>query len=155
MLLCAGMENQTLVSSYVDSAKVQWMYTWSFCSERGKHVTCCNARMMLLSFVSHLTKILTCMFFLIILAWMENQSSKQKFTLESKTAKVLNTTRLSYYPHHILKWLNLFNSIINTALKLCICPKTDTTTKSLCIGWFYCKLTESVVSKIMTFTDWR
>lgn len=101
----AGMKNKSLVSSYLDSAKIQWMYTWSFCSERGKHVKWrCDAGMMLLSFVSHLTKSLACMFFLscITLAWMENQSTKQKREQESKTANLLNTTGLSYYPHHIL-----------------------------------------------------
>lgn len=153
MLVCAGMKNKSLVSSYLDSAKIQWMYTWSFCSERGKHVKwCCDVGMMLLSFVSHLTKSLACMFFLscIILAWMENQSTKQKWEAREQNSQLIEPYWAQLLPtsHFIMvefvyfhyKWW--FKTRYHHKMPKC-----------LSLGWFYWKLTESVVSKIMNLTD--
>lgn len=119
-------KTKPLLSSYLDSAKVQWMYTWSFCSERGKHVKCCwDAGMLLLSFVSHLTKSLTCMVYLscVVLPWMGIKE-------ESKTAKLLHTAGLNYYPR--FKCLNLFSFIKNNVLNpLIFFSKNDATKNAL------------------------
>lgn len=129
------------------------MYTWSFCSERGKHVKWrCDVGMMLLSFVSHLTKSLACMFFLscIILAWMENQSTKQKWE-----AREQNSQLIEPYWAQLLPTSNfIMVEFVYFHYKWCFKTRYHhKMPKCLSLGWFYWKLTESVVSKIMNLTD--